>query len=599
MKLRFKFALYSLIYSVVLLVMLLSLFFYFSYQTRQQEIDDVSNDNITLLSQVIEHEFYHFTTVVGSIGLNDTLRNELETSNDYFDTFEPSVRDAELISLSEQWKSTDDENDPFIAEYLQNDVSDILNDIADNEEDLFGEIFVTNKYGVVVGTTSKLTTITHAHKYWWEGSYNDGDSQIYFDDRGYDESVGAVVLGVVISLYNDQDEFMGVLKVNFKVTGMLDEHVMHFNEIADDGEYIIARPDGVIISKHGVTPLTESLPTEFNEYLVDTTTKTGMIAIDGDEYYFGMTNITTNHIEVPAIFGGSAESIDHSLGSDAGEWRVIYYSNPYMLNEPTRDTMTSSIIFGILGSIILLVFSYLLGVRYTRPVVELQLLTKQMTKGNYDIEIDYNSKDEIGDLYKDFSHLIYNLKTSTTSINNLEREMKQRSILEKKLRDISQIDELTKIYNRRAFNEYLVKYCSIADRNNSLVGVVIFDIDDFKHVNDTYGHMKGDIVLKEIATTVKAILRSSDIFARWGGEEFMILIPDADKENVNKIAEKVRLLIEEIHYEYIDHVTVSLGCAIKEEGDTINTLITRVDKALYVSKISGKNISTFLVKKSN
>jgi len=147
----------------------------------------------------------------------------------------------------------------------------------------------------------------------------------------------------------------------------------------------------------------------------------------------------------------------------------------------------------------------------------------------------------------------------------------------------AQIDYLTKIYNRSTIDDYLKR---IVKKKNG--AVIFFDIDHFKQINDTYGHKKGDFVLQKLAYIIKQHIRKSDIFGRWGGEEFLIILPDVSYTNALKIAEKLRKIVENTDFDGID-VTISLGVNDFEKGDNIDEIIKQVDEALYEAKNSGRN----------
>lgn len=162
------------------------------------------------------------------------------------------------------------------------------------------------------------------------------------------------------------------------------------------------------------------------------------------------------------------------------------------------------------------------------------------------------------------------------------------------LESLSTTDALTGIFNRRNFDEKLRYEYSRALRYRTTLSCIIFDIDFFKKVNDTHGHLFGDEVLRMIGKTLKEELRSHDIYARYGGEEFVILLPETTAECANKVAEKLRVLISEKIVTKDDvstTVSVSLGIAelnqerMKNESD----LVENADKAMYHAKNTGRN----------
>jgi diguanylate cyclase (GGDEF)-like protein len=121
------------------------------------------------------------------------------------------------------------------------------------------------------------------------------------------------------------------------------------------------------------------------------------------------------------------------------------------------------------------------------------------------------------------------------------------------------------------------------------LSLIIFDIDYFKEVNDTYGHQAGDTVLQEIAKLILKNIKTSDVFARWGGEEFVILLPDTTVEGAYQFAQKLRTLIKEYPFEVVDQITSSFGVGQLNEYENKMTLFEKVDKALYNAKNSGRD----------
>ena len=158
-----------------------------------------------------------------------------------------------------------------------------------------------------------------------------------------------------------------------------------------------------------------------------------------------------------------------------------------------------------------------------------------------------------------------------TKITNLSNEM--------------HTDPLTGLYRKGYFNIQLEKLLE----NNELCAVVVLDLDDFKKVNDSYGHLVGDEVLKEFADLVQANIRRADLLARWGGEEFLLLLTHTNIDNAIKKLENIRELIENHNFSHIKSLTVSFGITYSLYADDVNSILQRADKALYEAKSNGKN----------
>jgi len=172
----------------------------------------------------------------------------------------------------------------------------------------------------------------------------------------------------------------------------------------------------------------------------------------------------------------------------------------------------------------------------------------------------------------------------------MKQEIKKREKLEKKLKKIAMFDRLTDVYNRYKLDMVLEKQIKISDRYQRDLSIIFLDIDKFKTINDTYGHEMGDLVLKKLSELILKNLRSSDIFGRWGGEEFLIVCPETDLQKAVKVAEKLRKEIENFNFHNNLHqVTSSFGVVEHIPNETMKTLLHRVDKLLYKAKENGRN----------
>jgi diguanylate cyclase (GGDEF)-like protein len=166
---------------------------------------------------------------------------------------------------------------------------------------------------------------------------------------------------------------------------------------------------------------------------------------------------------------------------------------------------------------------------------------------------------------------------------------------DKNFEKISTTDALTNIKNRGAIQDHVVSAIEESKRHKHQLSLILFDIDDFKKINDTLGHNTGDNVLRKIAHETRVALRISDSFGRWGGEEFLVVLSQVSQEEAINIAQKLRLLIEALDFETPTKVTSSFGvCVYDEDKDTFGSLLERVDRAMYSAKKQGKNRVVFL-----
>ncbi len=160
------------------------------------------------------------------------------------------------------------------------------------------------------------------------------------------------------------------------------------------------------------------------------------------------------------------------------------------------------------------------------------------------------------------------------------------------LNDAAAIDPLTGCYNRRALETHLLSQAAAAHRHNRPLSVFMFDLDHFKRVNDTYGHLCGDEVLKQVIRMTRKNIRQEDILAKYGGEEFIAILPETKKARAMALADRIRAKIEAMPIAFNGktiYVTASFGVAELKPGTDITRLIEDVDAMLYKAKLNGRN----------
>jgi diguanylate cyclase (GGDEF)-like protein len=181
------------------------------------------------------------------------------------------------------------------------------------------------------------------------------------------------------------------------------------------------------------------------------------------------------------------------------------------------------------------------------------------------------------------------LQATLRDITARVRANAERELLLKRLDEVATHDQLTGAWNRRQFDELLVRELARARRYNQPLSLIMFDIDHFKNVNDTYGHLAGDDVLAALSVYVSANIRDTDTFARWGGEEFILIVPGVDVGGAARQAEKLRALIEHGDFGAVGWITCSFGVTQFRADDTPDDLTRRVDTAMYAAKRGGRN----------
>jgi len=188
-----------------------------------------------------------------------------------------------------------------------------------------------------------------------------------------------------------------------------------------------------------------------------------------------------------------------------------------------------------------------------------------------------------------WGRIVYGHGNRPLRVSGLTLDITVRKETERELERLATLDDLTGAYNRRSADSFLKNEINQVQRYGQPLSVVLFDIDHFKVVNDTYGHEQGDTTLKAVVDAASEHLRDADILSRWGGEEFLVLAPKTDLDGAMRLAERMRLAIDQTTAQGEVHVTASFGVAQYRPGEMGSRLLKRADDALYRAKDGGRN----------
>ena len=243
----------------------------------------------------------------------------------------------------------------------------------------------------------------------------------------------------------------------------------------------------------------------------------------------------------------------------------------------------------IVGSIL----SYFFALMFTRPILKINKKTTEIANLDFESELSIKNKDEIGDLGTNVNNISIKLKNSLNELKEsniqLDKDRKDLKILNKKLVEISQTDPLTKLSNRLKVDQILKEELYKSEFRGKTFSVIIMDIDHFKQVNDIYGHQTGDEVLIEFAEILKQNSRQIDLVGRWGGEEFILILPDTNIEGALSMAGNIRDAINSFSFSKVGEKTASFGVGEYQKGYDLKSIIKMTDEALYLAKENGRN----------
>lgn len=215
-----------------------------------------------------------------------------------------------------------------------------------------------------------------------------------------------------------------------------------------------------------------------------------------------------------------------------------------------------------------------------------------------DDEDDESLISEITELgINDYIGIPINKSEFIARVTTQVKRKKYQDIIERSVEDslkMAVIDPLTSLYNRYYFEKYTDELLATVTKSHKTFSLMMIDIDYFKKINDVYGHLSGDLILKQLASCLKSCLRLNDLVVKFGGEEIVVVLVDVDAKNAFRAAEKARKTIEEREFTTINddikvHLTVSIGITEYQPQDTLKALISRADANLYIAKEKGRN----------
>ena len=267
-----------------------------------------------------------------------------------------------------------------------------------------------------------------------------------------------------------------------------------------------------------------------------------------------------------------------------------------------EEHLNSVTIVSVIILLIVLLLTAFFALKETKQIRLINAGILSIKKRKFSDQIEVVSSDDLGDLAQTFNEMTTEIQKTYQDLEDhatgLEEKVKERTKeVEDKNTQLEELvvrDHLTGLYNRTKLDEVLDHEVKRSKRYNTVFGVIMIDIDFFKKVNDTHGHQVGDTVLCEFASLIEENSRETDIVGRWGGEEFLIIVENIDKDAILKLAEKLRTYVDEYKFSIVKHKTASFGVSIYQTEDEINKIVARADIALYKAKHNGRNRVEFL-----
>jgi len=434
MKLQYKAALIMFIIGTSAL--LVSWVLYEKY-SQSEDIKDTLRSMVILTEEVaqrIETVLEIRVEIVKTLASSMVIEQVLMKSNAEFGAFSDDDRKQKIEILNGKWMKTDDINSPFIQAYMTNPAAVFLKKQQEMFPDTYGEVFLTNRYGAMTATTGKLTTLAHAHKYWWVNSFDGGRGKVFLDDRGFDLSVQGYVIGIVVPVKR-QGQIIGILKSNVNIMGSLNTLVSEFSMKENQGNLKIVRSGGLVVVERGKEPLSTRLPENLIEGLGSGNLSSATAVENSIEYYVAYAPIEITRGSDQLAFGGNKESIDHIKGNIGEAWHAVIFRSQASVAAQIHHLSLNLILIGFIFILVMTGIGMLLGRRIAKPIANFAGAARSLGEGHLDTRIKIGSRDEIGALGNSFNTMVDNLKKTMAPRDELSSEVERRLTAENKLVD--------------------------------------------------------------------------------------------------------------------------------------------------------------------
>jgi len=371
MGLKYKISISILLISLTILSLISVIYSQWSYKTIMER------EKKSLLSSAVESARYIEVELLDKLSNTLTISSApivsemLKNSNLEYKTLTDEQKLQKIDKLNRRWMKAEDEKDSFVTPYLNNKLALFLKKQQSILKGVYGEIFITNKYGAMIASTGKLTTLAHAKKYWWKKSFSDGNGAIFFDDRGFDASVGGYVIGVTVPVM-DGDKVIGILKANVNIISTLKGIVSHYKNM-NHGALKVVRTKGLVVYEENLPPLSTSINPLLLKNIQTLEAGTEILKEYAQESLMAYAPIRLSINNKNIGFGGKVKTQDHVKGNDRELWHtVISYPKNLALAESIQ-TNKMIIFIGLFIAFLSAIVAFITGRWISKPVEELQI----------------------------------------------------------------------------------------------------------------------------------------------------------------------------------------------------------------------------------
>ena len=442
MKIRHKVALLIFVVGMLtLLVQTVAVTMIFSSLSKQEsakELTLLSKDTAYHLDIFLEEKAKTAVTLASA----PVIEAALVQSNAKFSSMPSTARQTHIETLNQEWMAISDPNHPAIHPYLTNKAAHFLKQQQKMFPRVYGELFLTDRFGVTVATTGKLTTLSHGHKYWWKAAFNGGNGNIFFDDRGFDNSVQGVVLGVVVPV-KKEGEVIGILKCNLNIMGSLTD-LMTSVAGTSKRNFKIVRSGGWVVLEENHDPLSTRISNSLLQYIGPKITVSTLVKEANESLLVAMTPVKLTTGSMGYGFGGNPKTIDHIKGNSGEFWSVIFFMPQSRINDLIRPVRTIFLTGGLIFIVILSFCAWWIGNRVTKPVNVLIKAIERIGHGDFETRVHFTSNDEFSIVAGSVNIMTHNLL-----VEREERIAAENHLIEARDKLEEKVEERTAALNQK------------------------------------------------------------------------------------------------------------------------------------------------------